>query len=187
MSINSLTSKIATPYAKALFDFSIQNSILHIIAADCRNLEVFLDEYVEIKNYLNNPIIRTEDKEKILLAILGEELNVETLKFLIILIKRNRINLLNTIIDIYFEFVYQVASIKIVEVQTAVTFTSLQRDNLVKKLKILTNAREIYLTILINPDLLGGFQIRIGSDLIDFTYQNYLLKLSKHLNVNIEI
>ena len=187
MSRNSLTSKIATPYAKALFDFAIQNNILHLVTADCRNLELFLKESSDLTYYLNNPIISVKDKEKVILVLLEGSLNPETLKFLLILIKRNRINLLESIIHIYFTFVYNLASVKTVEIQSAIPFTNLQRNKLIKKLKTLTNAREIYLTIIINTDLLGGFQIRMGSDLIDFTYKNYLLKLSKHLDVTIEI
>jgi len=34
MSTNPLTSKIAIPYARALYDFSIEKNIMHQITAD---------------------------------------------------------------------------------------------------------------------------------------------------------
>jgi F0F1-type ATP synthase delta subunit len=44
MSVNPLASKIAAPYARALFDFSVEKNIMHQITADFQNLEIFLDE-----------------------------------------------------------------------------------------------------------------------------------------------
>jgi F0F1-type ATP synthase delta subunit len=44
MSGNPLASKIAAPYARALFDFSVEKNIMHQITADFQNLEIFLDE-----------------------------------------------------------------------------------------------------------------------------------------------
>jgi F0F1-type ATP synthase delta subunit len=44
MSANPLAVKIAAPYARALFDFSVEKNIMHQITADFQNLEIFLDE-----------------------------------------------------------------------------------------------------------------------------------------------
>ena len=57
MSTNPLTSKIAVPYARALFDFSVEKAIMHQITGDFQNLEAFLDETAELTEYLNNPLV----------------------------------------------------------------------------------------------------------------------------------
>ena len=57
MSINLLAAKIAAPYARALFDFSVEKNIMHQITADFQNLEIFLEESTELSNYLNSPIV----------------------------------------------------------------------------------------------------------------------------------
>jgi F0F1-type ATP synthase delta subunit len=59
-----------------------------------------------------------------------------------ILVKKDRINVLEAVIATYLELVYETASIKMIEVSTAFTFTNLQKT-LIQKLKELTNAREI--------------------------------------------
>ena len=43
MSINPLASKIAAPYARALYDFSVEQNLMHQITADFQNLEVFFE------------------------------------------------------------------------------------------------------------------------------------------------
>ena len=47
-----------------------------------------------------------------------------------------------------------------IEVSTAFAFTNLQKNTLIKKLKELTNAREIRLVINVDSSLIGGFLIK---------------------------
>ena len=187
MSANPLASKIAAPYARALFDFSVEKNIMHQITADFQNLEIFLNENAELIEYLNNPIVSQDAKSEILTKILESQVNTETFKFLMVLVKRDRINVLKSIIDNYLELVYETASIKMIEVSTASAFTNLQKNTLIQKLKELTNAREIRLIITVDPSLIGGFLIKTESKVIDFTIKNQLQQLAKHLDTVLEI
>lgn len=187
MSSNPLAAKIAAPYARALFDFSVEKNIMHQITADFQNLEIFLDESAELMDYLNNPIVSHNSKREVLAKTLQSQVNTETFKFLMILVNRDRISLLKSVITNYLELVYETASIKMIEVSTAFAFTSSQKNMLIKKLKELTNAREIRLVITVDPSLIGGFLIKTESKVIDFTVKNQLQNLAKHLDTVLEI
>lgn len=187
MSKNPLAAKVAIPYARALYDFSVEQNLMHQVTADFQNLEVFLEETPDLISYLNNPLITTAQKQELLDKTLKNQLNKETFKFLSILVKRDRINLLKTIIKSYLNLVYELASIKMIEVSTAFAFTNLQKNNLIKKLKELTNAREIRLIINVDSSLIGGFLIKTNSKVIDFTIKNQLQLLAKHLDTILEI
>jgi F-type H+-transporting ATPase subunit delta len=187
MSANLLTVKIAVPYARALFDFSVEKNIMHQITADFQNLENFLSDADELTDYLNNPIVSQDAKREILTKTLQSQVNTETFKFLMVLVNRDRINLLKAIITNYLELVYETASIKMIEVSTAFAFTNLQKNMLIKKLKELTNAREIRLVITVDPSLIGGFLIKTESKVIDFTVKNKLENLAKYLDTVLEI
>ena len=119
MSVNPLASKIATPYARALYDFSVEQNIMHQVTADFQNLEVFLAKTPELTGYLTNPVIGVKQKEDLLIKTLKSQLNSETFKFLMVLVKRDRINLLSSVITNYLELVYKTASVKMIEVSTA--------------------------------------------------------------------
>jgi F-type H+-transporting ATPase subunit delta len=187
MSGNPLALKIAAPYARALFDFSVEKNIMHQITADFQNLQIFLNESSEFTQYLGNPIVNQTAKREVLTKVLEPQINTETFKFLLVLVNRDRINLLGSIISNYLELVYETASIKMVEVSTAFAFTNLQKNTLIKKLKELTNAREIRLVISVDSNLIGGFLIKTESKIIDFTIKNQLQKLAKHLDAVLEI
>ena len=187
MSGNPLTSKIAAPYARALFDFSVEKNIMHQITADFQNLEIFLDGTTELVDYLNNPIVSQDAKREILTKTLESQINTETFKFLMVLVNRDRISLLKSVISNYLELVYETASIKMIEVSTAFPFTNLQKNTLIQKLKELTNAREIRLIITVDSNLIGGFLIKTESKVIDFSIKNQLQNLAKHLDAVLEI
>jgi F-type H+-transporting ATPase subunit delta len=187
MSASPLTAKIAAPYARALFDFSVEKNIMHQITADFQNLDIFFSETSELTEYLNNPVVSKEAKREVLTQTLKSQINTETFKFLMVLVERNRINLLSSIINRYLELVYETASIKMIEVSTASAFTNLQKNTLIQKLKELTNAREIRLVITVDPTLIGGFLIKTESKVIDFTIKNQLQQLAKHLDTVLEI
>jgi F-type H+-transporting ATPase subunit delta len=187
MSANPLAVKIATPYARALFDFSVEKNIMHQITADFQNLEIFLEKATELTDYLNNPIVSQDAKREILTKTLQSQVNTETFKFLMVLVERERINLLKSVIVNYLELVYETASIKMIEVSTAFPFTNSQKNALIQKLKDLTNAREIRLVINVDSSLIGGFLIKTKSKIIDLTIKNQLQNLAKHLDTVLEI
>ena len=141
----------------------------------------------ELTEYLNNPIVSQDAKREVLTKTLQSQINTETFKFLMVLVNRDRINLLRSIINNYLELVYETASIKMIEVSTAFAFTNLQKNTLIQKLKELTNAREIRLLITVDPSLIGGFLIKTESKVIDFTIKNQLQQLAKHLDTVLEI
>jgi len=187
MSANPLASKIAAPYARALFDFSVDKNIMHQITADFQNLEIFLNESSELTEYLGNPIVSQAAKGEVLTKVLKSQLNAETFKFLMVLVKRDRISLLKSVITNYLELVYETASIKTIEVVTAFAFSNTQKTTLIQKLKELTNAREIRLVVTVEPSLIGGFLIKTESKVIDFTIKKQLQQLAKHLDAVLEI
>ena len=187
MNVNPLASKIATPYARALYDFSVEHNIMHQVTADFQNLEILLTKSPELSIYLFNPIISVKQKEEVLAKALKSQLNSETFKFLMVLVKRDRINLLRSVILNYLELVYKTASVKMIEVSTAFPFTTVQKLNLIRKLKELTNAREVRLVVTIDSTLIGGFLVKTNSKVIDFTVRNKLENLAKHLDGVLEI
>jgi len=64
MSANPLAAKIAAPYARALYDFSVEQNIMHQITADFQNLEVFLSKTEDFTAYLSNPLVSAEKKTR---------------------------------------------------------------------------------------------------------------------------
>jgi len=174
--------KAVSPYSYALYDFCVEEEILYNITKDFQELEVFFSKADDLVRYLSNPLISNDNKQEILEKILKSSIHEESLKFLFVLIKRNRINLLKTAIYSFLEVVYRLASIKMIRVTSAIDFTAQQKNMLVKKIKKLTKNSEIRLMITVDPTLIGGFSLKTSSKVMDFTIKHRLQKLANHLD-----
>ena len=85
MSVDPLSKKIAAPYARALFDFSVEKNIMHLITADFQNLDTFLSESAELTEFLDNPVASEAVKREVLAKTLESQIDAETFKFLMVL------------------------------------------------------------------------------------------------------
>ena len=187
MSKDPTKLKIAAPYVRALFDYSIKKNILHQITADFYNLNGLLNNVPELTEYLNNPIIDQNSKLIIFEKVIKKNVNKDTFNFLSLLIFKNRINLLPSIISNYLETVYETATIKKVEVISAIPLDQKKKINLSKKLAKVTNSRRILLNVTVDPTLIGGFIIRTSSQIIDFSVKNHIQNLAKYFDVTLDI
>jgi F-type H+-transporting ATPase subunit delta len=187
MSINPFATRIAVPYARALFEVSVKKNIMHQVTADFQSLETFFEENLEFMQYLKNALVSQTAKREILEKTLKSQIHLETFQFLMVLLNKNRIDLLPSVIRVYLELIYQTASVKTVQISTAFPFTSAQKDLLIQKLKELTKAREIKLVMKVDSSLIGGFLIQTESKVLDFTLKHRLQTLAQHLDTGLEI
>lgn len=187
MNINPSALKIASPYVNAFIDSCYGRGKMLNIGIDFRNVEVLLETSKDLKRYLKNPLIIPSHKQEILDKILKKRVSKETLRFLFVLIQRNRINLIEAIVKEFLRLMCKRAIIRSFMIETAFSLSSSQRNRLAKKIQNLLGSIPAFLEFEENPSLIGGVLITTGSKKIDFTIKNKLQKLSKHLNSVLEI
>jgi F-type H+-transporting ATPase subunit delta len=189
MSENPLKLKMAAPYARAIFDYTVKKNMMHLMTADFQNLDTFLKlkEANEFLEYLDNPIVSKKSKRIIVIKILKGQVNPETFKFLMFLVDRGRINLLREIVITYIEIIYQTARIKLVELSTASSLNYAEKESINRRVTKMLNARGLRLVITVDPTLIGGFVIKTESKVLDFSLKNQLQRLAKHLDTVLEI
>ena len=105
----------------------------------------FLANSNDLKKFLGNPLIVREAKKNVVKDILGEQISGSTLKFLLLLIDRNRIALVDEIAQRYLELSYKQESIEVAKVISSVQLSTQQQQNLAEKLKMITGAKQIKL------------------------------------------
>jgi F-type H+-transporting ATPase subunit delta len=170
-------TKIAEPYAEALLELSISDSS-NEITTDMNVVSQFLASSNDLKNFLGNPLITRSSKKKVIKDVLGEQISSQTLNFLMLLVDRNRISILDTIAKRFLELSYKRDSIEIAKVTSSVPLSAEQQKNLAIKLKSVTGANQIKLALKIDPSLIGGFTVEIGSKLIDTSIRGQLKQIT---------
>nr|YP_009510635.1 ATP synthase CF1 subunit delta [Gracilaria ferox]AXI96308.1 ATP synthase CF1 subunit delta [Gracilaria ferox]UAD85792.1 ATP synthase CF1 subunit delta [Gracilaria ferox] len=182
MSSQGFMSKIATPYAEALMESASADSILDKVNEDLSLISEILNESQELKTFFYNPLIAKEVKKNVVNQLFNNQVHSLVIRFLLVLIDRRRITLLDIIISKYLELVYQLQSIVVAEILTPIVLTDVQQSALVSKIRDITNSKTVKLVITIEPVLIAGFIIKIGSKTIDTSLHGRLKHINDYLN-----
>ena len=177
----SVVYKIVEPYAEALLELAVSTNTLDEVNNDMNIVSQFLSNSADLEKFLSNPLVSQEAKKKVVNDILGEQISPSTLKFLMVLVDRGRIAFLDAVAQKYLEMSYKQASIEIATVTSAVQLSSQQKD-LVEKLKKVTGAEQVKLQLKVNPELIGGFIVEVGSKLIDTSIAGQLKQINSLLS-----
>merc|ERR1712078_830144 len=136
---------------------------------DMNIVSQFLTNSSDLKKFLANPLITKEAKKNVVKDILGE------------LVDGNRIALVDEVAQKFLELSYKQESIEVAKVISSVQLSAQQQQNLAEKLKKITGAKQIKLALKVDPKLIAGFSIEIGSKFIDTSIRAQLKKISNIL------
>nr|YP_009395984.1 ATP synthase CF1 subunit delta [Dasya naccarioides]ARW65170.1 ATP synthase CF1 subunit delta [Dasya naccarioides] len=180
----STAEKISVPYAEALLDLAKNINVLSETEQDLSFISTTLSNSKDLQLLLANPLISAAVKKKVLFELFNDKINKFILNFLSILVDRRRIVLLNVIINKYLQLAYELKSVVVADLLTAVEFNELQQEAIVKKIKLITNSDNVKLVINTDSNLIGGFIVKIGSKIIDASLSGKLSQIALYLNTN---
>ena len=170
-------SKVAEPYAEAFLDLAKSTNSLKETTNDINIVSQFLANSSDLKKFLGNPLVTKDAKKNVVKDILGEQISESTLKFLLLLVDRGRIEVLEQIAQKFLELSYKQESIEIAKVTSSIQLSAEQQQKIAEKLKAITGAKQIKLALKVDPELIGGFTIEVGSKMIDTSLKSKIIKL----------
>lgn len=176
-----LSSEIAEPYAQALMSLARDNDLVDRISEDVNSLLNLMGESEDFRTCLTNPIFKAEDKKAVLNQVAREQLHPFTYNFLMILIDRGRIAFLEPICKQFQQLVRQLRQTVLAEVASAVPLSDEQQESIRQKVKGMTQAQQVELDTKIDPDLLGGVIIKVGSKIVDASLRGQLRRIGTRL------
>nr|ARO91269.1 ATP synthase CF1 subunit delta [Rhodochaete parvula]ASK39652.1 ATP synthase CF1 delta subunit [Rhodochaete parvula] len=183
MSNKSIIAKVSQPYAEALLEIAKNHNVVDDYNKDATLVLDTLKDSDVLKNSLSNPLISNLTKKEILQTIFSDQLSGNFLSFLMVLVDKKRIGIVETIIQKYLELAYKVSSVTVAQVSTAIPFSSHQHDLLISKLKLMTGTQDVQLIMNVDPELIGGFSIQIGSKVIDTSLRGQLNQMASCLDI----
>ena len=176
----TLASRVSSPYAEALLDFAKKTKSFDEVNQDINVIYQFVSNSKDLERFLANPVITKESKKTVLKDILGEQVSAGTLKFLMLLVKKDRIQYLKYVATTYTALAAKESSSEIAEVTSMTHLSSDQQEKLKSNLKQLRSISNIELVLKVDPTLLGGFVVQIGSSVLDFSLAGALKKMQNH-------
>ncbi len=171
-------AEVVQPYAEALMSVAKSNNQTEQFGDNVRSLLSLFKESKELTNFFANPFVTAADKKAIINRILGEDTNSYFRNFLMLLVDRGRIILLEGVCQQYLAMLREMNQTVLAEITSAVPLTEAQQQSIKDKVKAMTNAREVELETNINSDIIGGVIIKVGSQVIDASLRGQLRRLS---------
>ncbi len=175
--------RIANRYSKALFTLSIEQHLLEIVKEDMALIAAAFKQTVELKKVLLSPVIKEDKKINIVHQIFQPNINAFTLRFIDIIISKNRFIYIDFIAEEFLKLYRASKNIALAEIQTAVTIDAGARSKIIEILRGFTK-KEIELVEELRSELIGGFLLKIDDIQYDTSIRSKLLKMKKEFSVN---
>lgn len=174
------TAEIAQPYAQALMSVAESKSQIEEFGEDVRSLLNLLQNSPELQNFIDNPFIEPDKKKAVISEVVGG--NSYLHNFLMLLVDRRRISLLEPICQQYVVLLRQKNQTVLAEITSAIALSSEQEQAIREKVIAMTKAHQVELETKIDSDLIGGVIIKVGSQVIDASLRSQLRRLSLRLS-----
>jgi F-type H+-transporting ATPase subunit delta len=165
---------LAGRYANAVFELAQDHKAVDAVSTDLASLRRAIETSPDLARLVRSPVFSAEDHAKALKAIL-EKMGAHplTVKFVLLLAQKRRLFVVNQIITAYERLVAKSRG----ETEAEVTSARHLNDSEIAELKSVLKSKlgkEPRLHSRIDPTLLGGLIIKVGSRMIDSSLRTKL-------------
>ena len=174
-----ITASLQGRYASALFDLAREQGSISAVEADLDQLGAALDATPDFADLIRNPIISRDVAAKAVASIaelLG--LSALTRQFLGVLAVNGRLATLPPIITAFAAIAAAARGELTAEVTSAHLLSDAQLAQLAEKL-MAREGKEVRIKASVDPEILGGLVVRIGSQQIDSSIRTRLNSLAQ--------
>ena len=170
-------SGLAGRYAVALFELAQERRELDTVAGDLHSLREMLAASADLQRLIRSPVLSREEQARAL-AALGERAGLAPLtrQFLGLLAHKRRLFALPQVIEAYDAMLAEHRGAVGAEVVSAVPLSPEQLESVQQQLAAAVG-QTVKLSTAVDPGLLGGLIVRVGSRMIDASIRTKLHQL----------
>lgn len=174
-----IQASLAGRYATALFDLARESKSIDMVEKSLTLLAAAIDESDDLKALIGNPLIGRESAAKAMEAVATTlQLDPTTTKFVGVLAQNGRLGQASNVIRAFRSLAAAHRGETTAEVTSAHPLTDPQIDALKAKLKARTG-RDVAVETRVDPAILGGLTVKLGSQLIDSSLRTKLNTLAQ--------
>jgi F-type H+-transporting ATPase subunit delta len=177
-------NRAALRYATALLSQAEDKDQVGTVLTDMQQVIDTLGHSSDLRSVLNSPVVKTEDKIKVLNAVFSEANQVSTDLFGL-LASNKRVDLLGQIAQAFVDLYRKAQGIQTAKVVLAAPITESLEKEIIAKAKAMTGGSTIELNTEIDPAILGGFILRIGDLQYNASIANQFQKIKQEFSKSI--
>jgi F-type H+-transporting ATPase subunit delta len=173
-------SRVAKRYAKAIFNLALEQNALDSVKNDFEQIGNLIISNEDFAGFLQNPLINDPEKMQVLDQLLAKSLGTLTMDFLKLVSIKKRLPVLADILEQFRMLIMQHENTVEGELVSAVELDQSQFDQIRENMETATG-KTVRLKPIVEPDILGGFVVKIEDVVLDNSIRAQLNKLREQL------
>jgi F-type H+-transporting ATPase subunit delta len=174
--------RIASRYAKSLFDSALAQSALEAVVADVQNLNQIVAESRDFVLFLSSPLLKQDIKKTALGKILGG-MNVLTRDLILLMNSKKREMYVPSMLQAFLTLYNKHQGITQAIVTSAVALTPASLSQIESYILTQSGANQVQLSQVVNPAVVGGLTIEFEGRILDKTVAGHIRTLKKELQL----
>jgi F-type H+-transporting ATPase subunit delta len=174
------SNKVASRYAKALLDLSIEQKAIENVYADMIQLSELCNSNHDLELFIASPVIPGKKKIDIFNSMFENKMDKISTGFMALIVKNSRESLLPYIAESYIELYKKHNNLLDVYLTSAAPLEKSVKDAVIAKVKEIFTG-EITLHETIDQSLIGGFVVKVDDKQIDASISSQLTNLKNIL------
>ncbi len=176
--VSSGAKGLAGRYAGALYALAVDSKNIDVIKSDLTALAGLVSEHKELKKLVNSLIVPRREQQSAITKILETaKAHSLTVKFVGTLAANGRLNALLPVIRAFLDEHARRRGQVSAEVVSAIPLDDNRRISVEKAVARLAGSDKLSLSMRVDPSLIGGLVVRIGSRMIDTSIKTKLSRL----------
>ncbi len=171
----------ALRYAKAILNLAKEQGVDSEVNDNMKLISETIAGSDDLHTMLKSPIIKVSDKKNVLNALFGNHVNTITKGLFNLLAENKRMLMLHSVTKQYVIIYDHYKKMQTATVTTAVPLTDALQDKIQDKIVTLTGNKATIKNI-VNPDILGGFILRVGDVQYDASLSNQFNELKREFD-----
>lgn len=178
-----LTSKVAKRYAQGLLNFTQESGNTDSVFTEMGDILKTIEKSKELQSFFASPIIDVKKKVSIALKIF-KDFSPLTKSMLQLIIKQGRESQMQNIAQEFINKVEDMNGVQRITITSASALSSENISNILKSSELVNHDNKFDVKSIINPEILGGYILRVGDQQVDASVKSKLSKLKKEFQLN---
>ena len=172
---DTTVSGMAGRYARALFELALESKSVDAVKADLEKFDALVTESADLRRLVRSPVFGAEEQGKALAAVL-DKAGIGGLagNFLKLITANRRLFAVGDMVRDFRKLVARWKGEVTAEVTVAEKLSDARLEELKAALKAITGEKAVDLNVKIDPSIIGGLTVKLGSRMVDASLRTKL-------------
>jgi F-type H+-transporting ATPase subunit delta len=172
-----LLNTITTPYAEAFLQLTEAAGDTAEVVTQARELLALWNESPELRQAMASPVLEIAAKKAAITKLFSDQVSPTFLNLLKLLADRQRIGYLNSVLERFLDLYRDQNQIALATVTSAEALSDDQLARITDQVKAVAGTDKVEINAAVDPALIGGFVLKVGSKVIDASLSGQVRRL----------